>query len=80
MSELSELQRGLKALITGASEADRSPYLQQVAGSPQLAVLRDIVLWWAGYQIEQFSRLTVPFLKQLRLLDAEVTSFVREGG
>ncbi len=62
-------QRGLLDLVKnrGASPAD--PYLRQLEGSPQLAMVREIALWWRMFALDAQCRFTSRLLKRLGLFE-----------
>ncbi len=77
MMDLEEQQRTLLALIkkrllepNGIDE-----YLQRVAASEQLALLREIALWWRALGIERNCPLTAQLLKRLGRFELTVEGF-----
>ena len=49
MTPLEIQQRGLLDLIKSRGDPPADAYLRSVAGSPQLAMLRTIALWWRAF-------------------------------
>jgi hypothetical protein len=68
-------QRGLLDLVKkrGASPVD--PYLRQVEGSPQLAMVREIALWWRLFSLEAQCRFTSRLLKRFGLFEETVAFY-----
>lgn len=58
-------QRGLLDLIKNRSVATQDSYLWRVAGSRELAMVRQIALWWRAFDLEAHCRLSVGLLKYL---------------
>ncbi len=78
--DLATLQRGLLGLIKGThhvTEADE-PYLQVVAHSDELALVREIATWWRAFSLERYCVLTVALLKRRGIFDEAVSTFIRE--
>ena len=75
MMTLEAQQRGLLDLIKnrGASPAD--PYLLQVQGSPQLAMVREIALWWRMLALEAQCRFTSRLLQRSGIFQKTVASY-----
>jgi hypothetical protein len=75
MMTLEAQQRGLLALIKnrGASPAD--PYLRQVQDSPQLAMVREIALWWRMFALEAQCRFTSRLLQRSGIFQKTVASY-----
>src|SRR5437773_10124074 len=65
MSSLERRQRGLLDLVKNRGSARGDPYLQRVANSRQLAMVRKIALWWRAVSLEAQCRLTAGLLKKL---------------
>jgi hypothetical protein len=74
MTGLELQQRGLLALLKGRSSPD-DPYLQRVAGSRELAMVREIAIWWRAFQIEVQCRFTSRLLKRLGSFSPLVTAY-----
>jgi len=70
MSSLERRQRGLLDLVKNRGNATGDPYLQRVANSRQLAMVRKIALWWRAVSLEAQCRLTAGLLKKLGCLDS----------
>ena len=75
MTELEIHQRGLLNLIKSRAVAPNDPYLRHVANSRELAMLREIALWWRAFQIETRCRFTSRLLKRLDLFRALVEAY-----
>ncbi|MFZ0518349.1 MAG: hypothetical protein WBG23_11105 [Acidobacteriaceae bacterium] len=75
MMTLEAQQRGLLDLIKnrGASPAD--PYLRQVEGSPQLAMVREIALWWRMFALEAQCRFTSRLLQRSGVFQKTVAMY-----
>ncbi len=75
MMPLEAEQRGLLDLLKnrGASTAD--PYLRRVEGSPQLAMLREIALWWRMFALEAQCRFTSRLLKRFGFFEKTVAYY-----
>ena len=66
---------GLLALIKGRGAPPDDPYLQRVAGSRELAMVREIALWWRTFQLEAQCRFTSRLLKRLGSFQALVAAY-----
>jgi hypothetical protein len=78
--DLSTEQRGIAALIAGREVEvpdDEGGYFASLRNSPELARLREIVLWWRSFAVERYCPLTAAALKQVGTFDAAVEEFVR---
>ena len=75
MTGLERQQRGLLALLQGRDCPADDPYLQRVAGSRQLGMVREIAIWWRAFQIEAQCHFTSRLLKRLGRFDALVASY-----
>ncbi len=75
MTSLERQQRGLLALLKGRDCPADDPYLQLVAGSRQLGMVREIAVWWRAFQIEVQCHFTSRLLKRLRLFDRLVADY-----
>ncbi len=75
MLTLEAHQRGLLELVKkrGASPVD--PYLRQVEGSAQLAIVREIALWWRVFALEAQCRFTSRLLKRFCLFQETVAYY-----
>lgn len=74
MTRLELQQRGLLDLIKGRSAA-ADPYLEKIAGSRELALLRETALWWRAFQLSAQCRFTARLLKRLGCFDAVVAGY-----
>jgi len=52
MTQLEQQQRGLLNLIKNRGLPTDDVYLRQIAGSRELAMVREIAVWWRAFQIE----------------------------
>ena len=75
MMQLELQQRGLLDLIKGRSVGLHDAYLEQVAGSRELAMMREITLWWRAFQLSAQCRFTARLLKRLGCFDAVVADY-----
>ena len=75
MTQLELQQRGLLDLIKGRSVVLDDAYLEQVAGSRELAMMREITLWWRAFQLSAQCRFTARLLKRLACFDAVVADY-----
>lgn len=75
MNSLKDQQLGLLDLVKRRRLHPVDPYLQSVAASPGLAVVRETALFWRAYQIESQCRFTTKLLKRLGLFDALVADY-----
>lgn len=70
MSELASLQRGLASLIRGESAPDDA-YLRDVASSPRLRIVREVIASWRELLLRRSAPLTTRVLEERgRLGDA----------
>ncbi len=78
--DLATRQRHLRDLIKGrpVGAVQEDPYLETVAHSPGLTIVREIVLWWRAIGLERSCPLTTAALKRLGLFDESLVRFVRE--
>ena len=76
---LADEQRRIAALITGraAEREDEDGYVAEVARSRQLALLREIALWWRSFAVDRYCPLTAAVLKQVGAFEGTVAGFVR---
>jgi hypothetical protein len=75
MSALELQQRGLLDLLKGRAGLPDDPYLRRVANSRELAMMREIVLWWRSFALEANCRLTTRLLKRLGCFNAVVADY-----
>ncbi len=75
MTGLELQQRGLLALIKGRGAPPGDPYLQRMAGSRELAMIREIALWWRTFQLEAQCRFTSRLLKRLGTFPSLVAAY-----
>jgi hypothetical protein len=74
--DLARQQRDLLALIKcGSLQESGDPYIEKVARSPHLEVLREVVLSWRAFDVERSCRLTATLLKQRSCFDDAVRAF-----
>jgi hypothetical protein len=75
MTQLERQQRGLLNLIKNRGIPIDDDYLQQVAGSRELAVVREIAVWWRALQIEDQCHFTSRLLRHRQCFDTVVTNY-----
>ncbi len=75
MSNLELHQRGLLDLVKNRAVVPSDPYLQLVANSRELAMVRKIALWWRAFALEAQCRFTTRLLRKLGCFDALVENF-----
>lgn len=75
MTQLELQQRGLLDLVKGRGAPPDDPYLRLVAGSRELAMVRQIAIWWRKYQLEGQCWLTSRLLKRRNYFESLVTSY-----
>lgn len=75
--DLRTYQRKLAGLIKGDAPCpDDDAHLRRIAASDNLAVTREIILWWRQLSLERRCVLTSSALKQLGIFEAETRRFV----
>ena len=75
VTKLETQQRGLLALIKGRSTPAEDGYLAQVTGSQELAMVREIALWWRAFQLEVKCPFSARLLKRLGRFEALVAAY-----
>jgi hypothetical protein len=76
VSNLRSQQRALLGLIKGRVDGcPTDPYVAAVARSPELAMLREIAIWWRAYQIQRSCPLSSGLLHRLQEFDHNVEAF-----
>jgi hypothetical protein len=75
MTHLERQQRGLLNLIKNRGVPPDDPYLVHVAGSRELALVREIAVWWRAFQIEGQCRFTSRLLKRYQCFDTVVANY-----
>jgi hypothetical protein len=70
--DLGAHQRGILALLKSAEPVQSDDYLRQIAGSDELRLAREVVLWWHAFRIERYCPLTSALLKQLNSFEPSV--------
>ena len=75
MLTLEAQQRGLLDLVKKRGASPEDPYLRQVEGSAQLAIVREIALWWRVFALEAQCRFTSRLLKRLGLFQETVAFY-----
>lgn len=66
--DLASLQRGLASLIRGEAVPD-DPYLRDVAGSPRLRIVREVIAAWRDLLLRRAAPLTTRVLEERGRLD-----------
>lgn len=76
---LMTLQRTLQQLVRGSYETPPAdePYIQTVAASAHLTMVREVVRWWRAYGVGRFCVLTATLLKRRGAFDDTFSDFVR---
>lgn len=76
---LVEHQRKLLSMVKGSytPSARDEPYLQDVAVSKNLELVREIATWWRIFDIERYCTLTARLLKQRGIYETSVDHFVK---
>ena len=78
MSTLADYQREVRDLIKGRNvHAPEDPHLAAVAGSPGLAAIRKIAVWWRSFGVENYCVFTSQVLKRAGIFDSSVEEFYR---
>jgi hypothetical protein len=75
MTNLEYQQRGMLNLVKRRDLPPGDPYLQCVAASPGLAIMRETALFWRAVQLEDQCRFTARLLRRLSWFDALVASY-----
>ena len=75
MIGLETYQCGLLDLLKERGPAPADPYLRRVADSRELAMLRDIAMWWRVFQLEAQCRLTARLLRRMGCFDESALSY-----
>jgi hypothetical protein len=75
MTQIERQQRGLLALVKNRTPPCDDAYLQKVADSRELVVLREIALWWRLFPLESQCRFTARLLKRLGCFESFVTTY-----
>jgi len=78
MTNLEYQQRGILNLIKRRNVPPGDPYLQHVAASPGLAIMRETALFWRAFQIQDQCRFTARLLARLGWFDALVASYFED--
>jgi hypothetical protein len=80
--DLATQQKQLLGLIKGTytATAGDDAYILKVAGSPQLAMVREIALWWRQLSLEKYCILTSRMLKTIGRFDELVGRFFASTG
>lgn len=78
MIGLEAYQRGLLDLVKNRGNSPEDPYLRRVAGSAELAAIREIAIWWRIFQLEAQCRFTSRLLKRLGSFGETVSSYFND--
>jgi hypothetical protein len=70
--ELGNHQRGILALLKRKEPAVYDNYLCHIAKADELALAREVVLWWHAFRVERYCPLTSGILKRLDLFEPAV--------
>ncbi len=74
-SQLEVYQRGMLDLVKNRGLATDDPYLRDLAKSRELAILREIAIWWRTFQIDVQCRFTSRLFKRRGCFEQSVTSY-----
>jgi hypothetical protein len=75
MMDLARQQTALLSLLKSGQSGDCDPYVQTVANSAHLVMLREIILAWRFFDIQRHCRLTASLLKKHGNFESAVKSF-----
>jgi hypothetical protein len=77
--DLETYQRSLHQLIVRGEPLENDPtYVQALAGSSRLAVVREIVCFWRAHGLERYCILTATWLKRMGRFESDIEKFVAE--
>lgn len=77
--DLETYQRSLHRLIVqGEPTTDDPAYLQALAGTSRLFVVREIIHFWRAHGLERYCILTATWLKRLGRFESDIERFVSE--
>jgi hypothetical protein len=68
-------QKGLLNLIKGRGADRNDPYLERVAHCREMAMLREIAVWWRKLHVGSQCRFTARLLKRLGIFDTLVLQY-----
>ena len=78
--DLQTYQRSLRRLVIGGQPTPCDPsYARALAGSPRLAVVRQVIDFWRAHGLERFCVLSATWLKRQGRFDADIGRFVARG-
>lgn len=75
MTGLELQQRGVLGLIKGRGIGTKDSYLERVAASRELAMVREIALWWRKFDLERQCGFSARLLKRLGRFDMLVARY-----
>ena len=75
MTPLEFQQRGLLDLIKGRATTPQDPYLRRIEGSRELAMIREIAIWWRTFQLRVQCHFTSRLLERLHCFDTLVAAY-----
>jgi hypothetical protein len=75
VNSLKYRQEGLLSLIKGRRIDRSDPYLESVAQCRELAMLREIAVWWRKLHVGSQCRFTARLLKRLGIFDTLVSQY-----
>ena len=78
--DLERQQTALLSLLKRGQSEDSDPYIQTVANSEHLVMLREIILAWRFFDIQRHCRLTASMLKKRGSFEDAVRSFASTPG
>lgn len=74
-AQLELRQRGLLDLIKGRQSVPRDDYLDRIANSRELGMVRQIALWWRAFELEARCAFSARVLKRLGRFDTLVAAY-----
>lgn len=78
--DLQSYQRSLRRLVTGGPPAaDDPPYVRELAGSPRLDIVREVIGFWRSHALERYCVLSAAWLKRQGRFEAEIRRFIAAG-
>ncbi len=75
MTTLETYQRGLLDLVKNRKLLQTDPYLRRVENGPEIAIVREIAIWWRAFQIETQCPLVTRVLKHYGCFNQTVAQY-----
>jgi len=75
MTSLETYQRGLLDLVKSRGLPPTDPYVRRVASGPEIAIVREIAIWWRTFQIETQCPLVSRVLKHYGCFNQTVARY-----